>query len=154
MKFHYTASDTNGRLIEGDLEAQSPSEVLDWMVQRGLKPISIKISGVGTEKIVKGRFSGKITVEDKVFLMKYLALMLSVGTDLFKAIDILIADFEKSAMKALLLEMKDTLGKGQPFYTTFERHPQHFSQVFVSLIKAGEASGTLEKVLGKFEIEI
>ena len=154
MKFHYTASDAGGKLTEGDLDAQSPAEVLDWMVQRGLKPVSIKVSGVGAEKMVMGRLSKKITIEDKVFLTKYLSLMLSVGTDLFKAIDILVEDFDKPAVKALLLEMKDGLSKGQPFYTTFERHPQHFSTVFVSLIKAGETSGNIEKVLRKLSEDL
>ncbi|OGY62395.1 MAG: hypothetical protein A3G58_01080 [Candidatus Colwellbacteria bacterium RIFCSPLOWO2_12_FULL_46_17] len=154
MQFHYKASETSGKLIEGDLDAGSPGEVLEWMVQRSLKPISIKVAGVGAEKIMKGRFSAKITIEDQVFLTKYLALMLKVGTDLFKAIDILVLDFNKPAMKALLLEMKDALGKGQPFYTTFARHPQHFSPVFVNLIKAGESSGTLEEVLNKLSVDL
>ena len=154
MQFHYKASDSGGKVIEGDLDAQGSGEVLEWMVQRSLKPISIKIAAVGAERMVGRGFGNKITVEDQVFLTKYLALMLRVGTDLFKAIDILVADFNKPAMKALLLEMKDTLGKGQPFYTTFARHPQHFSQVFVSLIKAGESSGTLEQVLEKLSTDL
>jgi len=154
MKFHYKASGTDGKLIEGDLEAQAPAEVLEWMVQRGLKPVSIKVADVGAKRLIKKRGGGKITIEDKVFLTKYLALMLKVGTDLFKAIDILVEDFDKPTMKALLLEMKDALGKGQPFYTTFERHPQHFSPVFVNLIKAGEASGTLDKVLEKLSSDL
>ena len=154
MKFHYTASDNNGKLVEGDLDAQSPADVLEWMVQRGIRPVSIKVSGVGAEGIIKGKISGKITIEDQVFLTKYLALMLRVGTDLFKATDILIEDFNKPAVKALLLEMKDGLSKGQPFYTTFARHPKQFSPVFVNLIKAGESSGTLEKVLDKLSVDL
>ena len=154
MKFHYTASDNNGKLVEGDLDAQSPADVLEWMVQRGIRPVSIKVSGVGAEGIIKGKISGKITIEDQVFLTKYLALMLRVGTDLFKATDILIEDFNKPAVKALLLEMKDGLSKGQPFYTTFAKHPKQFSPVFVNLIKAGESSGTLEKVLDKLSVDL
>ena len=154
MKFHYTASDNNGKLVEGDLDAQSPADVLEWMVQRGIRPVSIKVSGVGAEGIIKGKISGKITIEDQVFLTKYLALMLRVGTDLFKATDILIEDFNKPAVKALLLEIKDGLSKGQPFYTTFARHPKQFSPVFVNLIKAGESSGTLEKVLDKLSVDL
>jgi len=154
MRFHYTASDAGGKITEGDLDAQSPAEVLEWMVKRGLKPVSIKLSGVGAEKIVGKGVSKKITVEDKVFLTKYLALMLSVGTDLFKAIDILVEDFDKPAVKALLLEMKDGLSKGQPFYSTFARYPQYFSSVFINLIKAGESSGNLEGVLRKLSSDL
>jgi len=154
MQYHYTASESSGRVVGGDIEAESPAAVLDWMITHGLKPISIKVAGVGGAKLVAGMFRQKITIEDQVFLTKYLALMLRVGTDLFSAIDILIADFDKPVMKALLVEMKDGLGKGQSFYSTFSKHPSYFSPVFVSLIKAAEASGNLEKTLGKLSSDL
>ena len=154
MQYHYTASEHSGKVVDGDIDAQSPAAVLDWMVQHGLRPITIKVAAVGGSKILGGKFSPKVTIEDKVFLTKYLALMLSVGTDLFRAIDILIADFEKPAMKALLVEMKDSLGKGQPFYTTFARYPKFFSPVFVSVIRAAELSGSLDDTLDKLSADL
>ena len=141
MRFHYIASEPNGRVVEADVEAQGPAEVLEWMAMQGLRPVSLKaLGGVeakGWRSIIGGQ---SITVEDKVFLTKYIALMLKVGTDLFRAIDILIADFDKPAVKSLLIEVRDTLGKGQPFYTTFAKYPKYFSSVFVNLIRSGEAS--------------
>ncbi len=135
------------------MEADSSAAVLDWMAERGLKPVSVKAVGKSglrerwLERVLPGRQA--ISIEDKVFLTKYLALMLRVGADLFKAIDILIADLDKPAMKNFLLEVKDNLGKGQPFYVAFTRYPKYFSQVFVSLVKAGEISGNLQE---SFEI--
>jgi len=141
-------------MVEGNLEADSPAAVLEWMVQRGLRPVSIKVAAVGGSRVLGKRFSPKITVEDQVFLTKYLSLMLRVGTDLFRAIDILTEDFEKPSVKALLIEMKDGLGKGLPFYTAFEKHPKYFSPVFVSLIKAAETSGNLEEILNKLSVDL
>ncbi len=141
-------------MIEGDLEAQGPAAVLEWMASQGLRPVSVTaMSGVEGGS-VKGIFAQSITVEDKVFLTKYLALMLKVGTDLFKAIDVLIADFDKPSVKALLIEVRDSLSKGQPFYGTFTKYPKYFSSVFVNLIKAGEASGTLEKVFDDLSVAL
>lgn len=154
MQYHYTASEYGGRVIGGDIQAENPAAVLEWMVTHGLKPISIKIAGVGAAKLMTGRFKAKITIEDQVFLTKYLALMLKVGTDLFTALDILIADFDKPVMKALLVEMKDGLGKGHSFHSTFARHPRYFSPVFVSLIRAAETSGSLEKTLEKLSSDL
>ncbi len=154
MQFHYTASESSGRVVNGEIEAQSPAAVLEWMVQRGMKPISIKAATMESKKLFGKSKGRRINIEDQVFLTKYLALMLRVGTDLFRAIDILIADFDKPAMKSLLVEMKDTLSKGQPFYATFSRYPKYFSPVFVSLIKAGEASGSLEAVLTKLSTDL
>jgi len=155
MRFHYVASDINGRASEGYLNAQDPSAVLGWMAQRGLKPISVKpAEESGTSRFFKKSFKKKIKIEDRVFLVKYLSLMLSVGTDLFRAVDILIGDFKNPSMKNLLTEMKDSLSKGQQFYTTFEKYPNVFSNVFVKLIKAGETSGHLGDVLGKLSTDM
>ena len=146
MKFKYIASDPNGKILEGNIEMAGPAGVLEWMVAQGLRPVSVKaISGVEGGKL-KGLFSPAISFEDKVFITKYLSLMLRVGTDLFKAIDVLIVDFDKPAVKAFLIEVRDTLAKGEPFYTTFAKYPKYFSPVFANLVRAGEKSGSLDKV--------
>ena len=146
MNFHYIASQADGKVTEGDFEAENPVKAVDALAAKGLKPISLKvIKGIG--ELNRTRIFGqKITTEDKIFLTKYLALMLSVGTDLFKAIDILITDFDKPSMKALLIEIKANLEKGLPFYQTFAKYPKFFSPVFVNLVRAGESSGNLENV--------
>ena len=41
-KFHYIASDPNGKIVEGDMDANSPAAVLGWMSQQKLHPVSIK----------------------------------------------------------------------------------------------------------------
>lgn len=144
--------------MEGNLDAESPAAVLDWMAEKGLKPVSIKAVGKSglregwRQRILPGKQA--ISIEDKVFLTKYLALMLRVGADLFRAIDILIADLEKPAMKNFLMEIKDNLGKGQPFYVTFTRYPKYFSRVFVGLVKAGESSGNLQEVFTTLSVSL
>lgn len=146
MKFKYTASDSKGKMIEGIADAQNSAEVLEYLANQGFRPISLKLlkeEATSTTNILLGQ---GINTADKVFLTKYLALMLKVGTDLFKAIDILMNDFEKPSMKNFLGEIKDNLERGQPFYTAFAKHPKYFSSVFVNLVKAGESSGSLERV--------
>jgi len=153
MKFHYVASDPTGRIIEDNLEVPNSYEVLNFLAKRGLRPISVRVSRNFDVNI--GKFFGQnITIEDKIFLTKYLALMLRAGTDLFKAITILIQDFDKPILKALLIEIRNTLEKGQPFYVTFSKYPKHFNSVFVSLIKAGEVSGNLENVFQSLSVSL
>ena len=144
MRYRYIASQSNGKISEGEADVASPSEVLQMLAAQGLRPISIKPVGLNIRGTVL--FAGRISSSDKVFLTKYLALMLKVGTDLLKAINILIDDFDKPAVKKILIEIKSSLEKGQPFYSTFAKYPRIFSSVFVSLVKSGEASGNLEMV--------
>ncbi len=153
MKFNYKAQDATGKIIEGSAEEPNTGAVLEMMASKGWKPISI-IPEKQFERKTKGIFGGSITITDKIFLAKYLALMLKVGTDLFRAINILIANFDKAAMKSLLLEIRTNLEKGQPFYQTFAAYPQYFSPVFINLVKAGEASGNLEKVFEDLSVTL
>ncbi len=146
MRFHYIASQSNGKIVEGEMEAQGVGEVLEFLASKGLKPVSLKKGESVESKKNKWRlFEPSISVADKIFLTKYLSLMLKIGTDLFRAIDILIVDFDKPAMRSFLYEIRGNLEKGQPFYLAFARHPKYFSSVFVNLVKSGEASGGLEK---------
>ena len=143
MLFHYVAADPSGKMTEGEFEADSLNDTLRYLAGKELRPVSVKqLSKVNLGW--RGSF-GKITTEDKVFLTKYIALMLRVGTDLLSAINILIADFEKPAVRNFLLEVRDDLGHGQPFYVPFSKHPEDFSPTFINLVKAAEASGSLEK---------
>ena len=152
MLYHYLAADKTGKILEDDFEADNLSQLLQYLAGKELRPVSVK-----TLKTTRagGRISvGRITIGDKVFLTKYLALMIRVGTDLLSAVDILIADFDKPAMKNFLLEVRDNLSHGQPFYQAFARYPMVFSPVFVSLVKAAEASGTLQKTFEDLSVSL
>lgn len=144
MKFRYIASQLDGKVIESEIDAKDTKEVLQFLSSRGLKPISIRIL---RSESGKGFFSGrKINIEDQIFISKYLALMLKLGTGLIQAINILIDDFDKKVVRSFLIEVKNNLEGGMPFYSVFAKYPKTFSQVYINLIKAGEASGNLDSV--------
>jgi type IV pilus assembly protein PilC len=143
MLFHYKAVDKSGDTMEADFEAGTMNDVLHYLSSKELRPLLVKPVNKGGLSMLK--IFGGINTSDKVFLTKYLALMLRVGTDLLSAINILIADFDKPAMKNFLLEVHDNLSRGQPFYQAFARHPKTFSATFINLVRAAETSGNLEK---------
>ena len=80
--------------------------------------------------------------------------MLKAGTDLFRAISILINDLDKPTLKALLIEIRANLEKGNQFFVVFARYPKYFSDVFVNLVKAGEASGSLTDILNNLSVSL
>ncbi len=144
MVFHYVAADAAGQMTEGDLEGNDLQDALRWLAGKELRPVSVKAVEQKKKGLSLGG-GGSVNTSDKVFLTKYLALMLRVGTDLMSAINILIDDFDKPAVRQLLFEVRENLSKGRPFYETFEKHPQWFSPTFVNLVRAAERSGNLQK---------
>mgnify|MGYP001174279679 FL=1 len=154
MLFHFVAQDKQGRVKEGNVSQPNLQAALDFLASQNLKPISVK--PIALEKAKRGLKIGKesLSLTDKVFLTKYLSLMLKVGTDLFSAIDILIEDFESGPARRFLLEIRSNLEKGQPFYLAFQNHSDYFSQVTINLIKAGESAGNLEKTLEQVSFDL
>lgn len=126
------------------MEAKDVAGVLEFLSSHGLKPISIK--PVGRSEAGGSLTRGRITITDQIFISKYLSLMLKLGTGLLQAINILIEDFDKRAVRSFLMEVRSNLEQGQQFFTAFARYPKVFSQVYVNLIRAGETSGNLDSV--------
>ena len=83
MLFHYTATNKEGRLIEDSGDFKDSETLLEHIKNQGLTPISIKAAKTLSGGIGKGVIGNPINLTDKIFLTKYLALMLKSGTDLF-----------------------------------------------------------------------
>ena len=143
MLYHYSAADKTGKIIEAEIDADNLSQVLHFLSQKEMKPLSVK--PIKTAKSSFFGLFGGITLTDKLFLTKYLSLMLKVGTDLLSAVNILISDFDKPAMRNFLFEVRENLSNGRPFYQAFANYPRTFSLVFVNLVKASEVSGNLQQ---------
>jgi type IV pilus assembly protein PilC len=143
MLYHYSAFNEKGKIIEGNYDAENVEEVLNYLNGLKLKPISIKPLKIKFSTIFFWkRF---INTSDKIFLMKYLSLMLKVGTDLLSAINILIVDLQNPGIHNFLIEIRENLTKGKPFYEAFARNSKSFSVVETNIIRAAEASGNLQK---------
>ncbi len=126
------------------MAATNVAEVLMYLSKNNLKPVSVHEAEHGGIIL----FQKKVSISDQIFLSKYLALMLKIGTGLLEAVNILIADFNKASVKGILIEIRSALEAGSPFYSTFAKYPKVFSQVYINLVRAGEVSGNLE---GTFE---
>src|SRR3989344_1361687 len=143
MLYQYIASDASGKVVEAEIDADDLKQALQLLAGKDLHPVSVK--PIRKTRSIFTIFFSRITLTDKVLLCKYFSLMLRVGTDLLSAINILIADFEKPVLKNFLLEVRESLTKGQPFYKAFESHQKYFSTTFVNLVRAGEISGNLQQ---------
>ena len=144
MRYNYTAVDRAGARTQGELDAETLDLALRQLAAQDLRPVTVVPAGERRSGGGGGFFKGKITTADKVFLTRYLSLMLKVGTDLLSAVDILIEDFQKPAVREFLQQVKRNLAQGQQFYIAFAAYPNVFSPVFVNLVKAAEQSGTLQ----------
>lgn len=145
----YEAIDEKGVLFKAEMQASSKDEVIDFLMRQRLTPISV---------FEKGKIEGQrlasfldifqtISPLDKILLTKHLSAVLKAGLSLREALEIMIADAENPILRIVLTLAKNNLEKGQPLSSAFAAYPRYFSDVFVGMIRAGEASGTLDKTL-------
>ena len=91
--------------------------------------------------------AGGVRHADVTVFLRQLIMLLEAGTSILKSLRALSLRGERPAMRALISEITESVEAGNPLWMAFDRHPRHFDTVFVNLIKASEASGTLTTVL-------
>lgn len=153
MRFSYEATTSDGRTEKGIHEAENAEAVATWLKGKKLSPLRIASEGKKKEGLSL-TIGSAITVADKIFLLKHLSTMLNAGLHVAESIDILLSEATKPFMKRFLQEAKDNIERGLPLSVVFKTYPKYFSPIFVGVVEAGEASGTLEKSLDQLLVQI
>lgn len=106
-----------------------------------------KLDSAYTAKPVKVRLMTRLSVRlsqtEKLLLTKYLSVLLKSGLAIDDAIDILLQQ-AKGPLKTILEDVRKTIESGSTLASGLQHYPHIFSSVFISLIAAGESSGTLQ----------
>lgn len=146
--FIYEAADKEGFIEKGKFEAESKSDVVQYIERKNLIPILIEAEGeIRKFKGLRLSFFETIRPTDRILMVRNLSATVRAGLNILESLDILIADAVKNIVKKILSQAKFNLQKGQPLSATFIQFKKYFPPVFVGLIKAGEASGRLDESL-------
>lgn len=147
--FHYLASNKDGKINEGEIEADSQAAVLEYLEKHELMPVSVKEKKAAKKINLQIGLFDRINYLDKIVLTRNLATMIKAGIGMSDAVEIMLEDAQKPALKKIFSRAKTNLEKGLQLSETFAAYPQYFSPVFVNLVRAGEASGNLENALNQ-----
>lgn len=150
--FIYEAYTREGAIIRGEYEGASRDEVIAHLAKRDLSPISVEAIHHGRGK-KNGALSfvlfERIGPVDIMFLVRNLGATVKAGLSIVEAMDILIADAEKAAMKRVLQEAQALIKNGQTLSVGFSSHAKLFPPIFMGMLRAGEASGQLDHALAE-----
>ena len=148
MIFIYEVYNKDGATVRGEYEAQTREEVVQYLLRRDLTPISVEaIRGGKAGLDLSISLFEKIKSVDILFLVRNLSATVKAGLSIVEALDILIADTEKKMMKNILREVQALVKNGQPLSAGFANFANQFPPVFLGMLRAGEASGQLERTL-------
>ena len=145
--FNYTARDVSGELQRGILRGENQHQVLISLREKGLVPLKVEPVNAKSSK-TKSR-SKRITTSDLAAFCWQLAIMIEGGLAITTAIELIAEDIENKTLQQILTQMAEGLHRGEPLSECMEAHPRVFNHLFVSMVFAGETSGSLVKSLKK-----
>jgi type IV pilus assembly protein PilC len=150
-RYSYFAKSLTGETREGVLEAKDEHELAKNLRQEGY--ILIKADLERKKSLTKkdlleifGRF-WKIPLREKIFFTRNLKIMIGAGVSLPRAIRTLANQSKNKKFQQVLFKIEEDVTRGKNLSEALSKHSQVFPEVFRSMIKVGEESGTLEDVL-------
>jgi general secretion pathway protein F len=140
--FRYSGYTRQGAEAKGSLEASGIRDALARMREEGIFPREVREEGHG------GRASVRADRESLATVTRQISILLSSGVPLIDALQSL-ADEHQGAARHMLLAVKERVSGGAALHKALGEYGAFFPDFYLSMVQAGEASGTLDKVLGR-----
>ncbi len=152
--YAYKGLDARGKQRSGVKEAENPRVLRSLMRKEGLYVTDISeerervLSGKGLSREVdlKGLFD-RVRPQDVAILTRQLATLSRAGIPLSEGLAALVEQSESDKLKRTLAEVRTKVNEGMSLADSLAEHPKIFSEMYVNMVRAGEASGSLDQVL-------
>lgn len=151
MRFTYTATTNDGKSISGSAEAVDRQTLVANLHKQDLKPIIIKAEGSASTRSTRRR---KVKIKEVVIFTRQLSTMVSAGVPLVRSLSTLQAQAESKTFKAVLAGVAKDTESGLSLGDAFSKYPDVFSDVFINMVRAGEAGGILDEILKRLATQL
>jgi len=149
-QYRYKALNAHGELFDGQMEAASEAEVAARLQDQGHMPMEARLASEG----VAGASSWLALLRRKPFdggalvqFTQQLATLLGAGQPLDRALSILLELPEDERTRRVITDIRDIVRGGAPLSTALERQHGLFSRLYINMVRAGEAGGSLHDTL-------
>ena len=147
--FYYRARDQSGVLVTGEIEAASAEELKDGLFHEGMIPLQVKEltkNGFSLEAI--SELFNRVTAEELMVFTRQFHTLFKAGVSMDTILVTMAQQVKGSKLAHALIRIRADLSAGASLAQAFGRHPKIFSELYTSMLAAGEEAGILEKVLG------
>lgn len=155
--FRYQALEANGGSVQGFIEAEDRRAALKLLRDRGLFPSNLELSA--KEPVAQAEVSApkakrlashpgrRIRRKDITAFTREMSALLGAAIPIPQALNGLGEEEENPALRAVILQVSDSVRKGASLSAALDEHPKLFSKLYVSMVRVGEEAGALQKVL-------
>ncbi|MCK4389010.1 MAG: type II secretion system inner membrane protein GspF [Desulfobacterales bacterium] len=150
--YEYTALDGSGKSVNGIIDADSPVAARHRLRGSGIFPVEVtetsarprdlRSAPVSISALFKRIKPGEVSVATR-----QLSILLGAGVPLVGSLEGLISQITNPSFKKVMAQIKESVNEGNSLAYTLSSHRRIFSNVYVNMVRAGEASGSLDVVL-------
>jgi type II secretory pathway component PulF len=146
--YNYRARNQRGELIIGVLRGTDTAAIQAHLVDQELIPIKVSRGKRSLRQLLK-LGSNRIKSEDLIIITRQLSTLYRAGIPLLKSLEIASEKYSGTAVEETLLAVRDDLEQGELLSEAMAKHPQVFSTIYTSSVRAAEATGKLDMILDK-----
>lgn len=149
LNYIYTAYNERGEKIQAKIEAEKEDDVIAFLLKKGFTPIAIKQhrEELVNTAVVTNILFHRVPAKEKVVFARQLATMLNAGLPIAQSLRSLENQTSNRRLKEIIRNLTSDIEQGGTLSGSLSRYPDVFSNLFIQLIAAGEASGTLNQIL-------
>ncbi len=152
--FEYQAINKNGQMTKGTIEGTDRTSIIAALTKQGMRPLSVKLQTNGKKSKGIGILKPKVKSNDIVLFTRQLSTMVSAGVPLLRALNTLETQAENPAMKLVLADLIKDIQGGAQLADALAKHPKVFSDIFVNMVRAGEAAGIVDDILKRLATQV
>jgi general secretion pathway protein F len=151
--YAYKGIDARGKSVKGTRDADSAKALRTVLKRDGVLATEILEQSEATRKAARdidfGRLFRRISPMDVAIATRQLSVLLRSGVPLVEALSALIEQLDHPELKSAFTDTRNQVNEGSTLADALKAHPKIFPTLYVNMVAAGEASGTLEEVLGR-----
>jgi type IV pilus assembly protein PilC len=161
MLLAYKAVTKDGRVVSNKAEAASRDELIASLRKQGMRPLTIVSSnakagsaGFWSLSMGGGGNSKKVKQQDLVIFTRQLSTMIGAGVPIVRSLSALSSDSESPALRAALQNVTKDVESGKTLADALAKYPKIFSEVYINMVRAGEAGGILDDILKRLALQV
>lgn len=145
-KFTYEARDkSTEKIVKSIVQAESEHAAAKVLLEQGFVPL--KIDEYDDSGSILGKLRNRITTKDRIVFTRQLATLIGAGLPLSQSIRTVLDQTSNKRLQDIIQEVIADIEGGRQLSEAFAKHPEVFDRIFLALVAAGEASGTLDEAL-------
>ncbi|MHB8482736.1 MAG: type II secretion system inner membrane protein GspF [Nitrospiria bacterium] len=158
MIYEYKGLTSGGREINGMIDAENARAARTRLKTQGIFPTEVHEGSAGDELKPVGdalensfsrRLFDNISRQEIALMTRQLSTLIAAGLPLMEALDALTDQTEKPPLKKMISSIREKIKEGNPLSRALALNPRQFSPLYIQMIRAGEASGTLAQMLNR-----